>query len=125
MLGGIYKGNGRNDSGGEGGIFLYVGIYCQIITISLANIHHHSYDFFFLVMRTLKIYSLNDFQINHVTVLTVQADLRGTVRSAPDHSHKASIPIKQVIILFAGGGSCSQFAKNTTSEKRNKAKRTK
>ena len=40
-------------------------------TISLVNICHHSYKIFFPVMRTLKIYSLSNFQICHAVLLTI------------------------------------------------------
>lgn len=42
--------------------------------------------------------------------------------SVPDDRNKTSIAIKQVIILFTGGGSRFQFVKNTMSVKHSKAK---
>ena len=42
----------------------------MITAVSLVNIHHHI-QFFFLVMRTFKIYSFSNFQIYGVVLLTV------------------------------------------------------
>ena len=43
----------------------------MITTVNLVNIHHHTYvNFFFLVMRGLKIYSLSNFQIYNIVLLT-------------------------------------------------------
>ena len=42
-----------------------------LIYISLVNNHYHTYTNFFLVMRTFKIYSLNNFQICNSVLLTI------------------------------------------------------
>ena len=45
----------------------------MITTISLVNIHHliQLQNFFSLLMRTVKAYSLNNFQMYHAAVLTI------------------------------------------------------
>ena len=46
--------------------------YCKMITtMSLVNIHHHRYRFFFLLKRTFKIYSLSNFQVCNTELSTI------------------------------------------------------
>lgn len=48
-----------------------VCMHCQIHMISLVNIHHHIYEIFFLIMRTLTIYCLSNFHISNTVILTI------------------------------------------------------
>ena len=47
-------------------------MYCEVITVSLVNIH--SYTFVFLVMRTFKIYSLSNFHIYNAIYCSHRAE---------------------------------------------------
>lgn len=55
----------------SGLIFTYIA---KLVTISLVNTHYHTYlHIFFIVMRTLKIYSLSNFQVCNMvlSIITV------------------------------------------------------
>ena len=45
------------------------------VTISLVNIHHHTVTIFFLVLRTVKIYSASNLQIYNIALLTTVTKL--------------------------------------------------
>ena len=51
---------------------LYIYIYIKkITTVRLLNIHHHTVTIFVSVMRTFKIYSLNNFKIYNTVLLAI------------------------------------------------------
>ena len=48
---------------------MHLLIICEMITVSLHNIHHQTQSQFFLVMGAIEIYSFSNFQIAYKALL--------------------------------------------------------